>query len=1066
MRFLTVAERELRTAARKRSTYLIRWLTATGFFLLLVWVMWASDALKYQGRAHEAFTIFSVMVFIYCLIVGAVRTADCLSSERREGTLGLLFLTNLNGFEIIVGKLCANAVSTVYALLSIIPMLALPLLMGGTTFEHFTRAVLALLNTIYFSLAVGFVASVLCKRQFTAVALALALALIFGMGSFGAAAIVHELRGPRGSVDVLSAICPLYSLAAAEGRIFGSNHFWPSLITVACLSTTLLGLVVWQLSRSWRDRPKTVRASRQAGSATPTPKLASTRRTAFRRRLLDINPFFWLSGRRLVSAPIFMCVIVALVLIADYVAAPFFTAKISGPAAVSPLISTLFAWLFTCLGIHVLVLYYAAMISAQRLAEDKEAGALELILSTPATERLISRGLWMGFARRMLFPALAAILVHIFFLWKCLVMAVAQPPGQFLPYSTTPSEIFWAIILGEPVRGRALEWEFIFVAQLTMIALAMLIMVWFTLAIVARWLGLRMKHPGFAPIVSLALVFVPPILLFSLVCFAIDQLGLNRLPPQQFLPLLKWLAVGIGVTHCLLLYAWASRRLTENFRDTVIGRFEEKRRWLPRGRTVMRVGLRLAIFVGAMALITTGFYACQNYRGQRAWNAFQLKLKKQQQSLDLAPLLPAVPDGANFAQAPAFVDLVQRKSSVRDLLDSFSALDTPVNLSAPNGATLEWMNHNSAPLGEFCQLVDSNSKANQSSDNSKAAPVLLTSLQRFDGLLTSISAAAAQRSSFQVTTNHDAYAVLQPKLSDLKIIEGLQFLFIARASARLEVGQIDGAKDDLVTSLRLARIAGRSPDGLSLKREQIMLIRSFQPLWEGLWRHQWSDPHLVAVQSELNRFNLIIDYTNAVNRIVLANIDVWRKIPESKPTNVLPPSQNARLPYDRDWRTQSKTWWYYNCIQLYDIGLRLMERADVKGEHIWIDMRWDQLSNLPLDNEEQMFLNQYEWQGDKSMLVSFGQTTLNQAKIACALERFRLSEGRYPANLEQLLPRWLDRIPNDVARGRPLTYEPLAEGSYALRAFGFNRVNDRTNSASDDWLWTYPTNAPAAVQSP
>jgi hypothetical protein len=43
---------------------------------------------------------------------------------------------------------------------------------------------------------------------------------------------------------------------------------------------------------------------------------------------------------------------------------------------------------------------------SQRLAEDKQTGALELILSTPTTERTISRGLWMAYGRRMLFPVI------------------------------------------------------------------------------------------------------------------------------------------------------------------------------------------------------------------------------------------------------------------------------------------------------------------------------------------------------------------------------------------------------------------------------------------------------------------------------------------------------------------------------------------------------------------------------------------------------------------------------------------------------------------------------------
>ena len=46
---------------------------------------------------------------------------------------------------------------------------------------------------------------------------------------------------------------------------------------------------------------------------------------------------------------------------------------------------------------------------------------------------------------------------------------------------------------------------------------------WPTLGWVGRWLGLRMKHPGFAPMASLALLFVPPILLFSLACYLADK---------------------------------------------------------------------------------------------------------------------------------------------------------------------------------------------------------------------------------------------------------------------------------------------------------------------------------------------------------------------------------------------------------------------------------------------------------------------------------------------------------------------------------------------------------------
>ena len=177
MRFLSVADRELRSAARQKATYRTRWLTAALFFGLLVWLLWAFDGFTNRRAAPQIFKVFSVLTFLYCLFLGTARTADCISVERREGTLGLLFLTNLNSAEIIAGKLCSTALASVYGLMAIFPMLALPLLMGGITFGHFARTVLGLLNGILFALAAGFLASVVCKRQFTAIALAMGLTI-------------------------------------------------------------------------------------------------------------------------------------------------------------------------------------------------------------------------------------------------------------------------------------------------------------------------------------------------------------------------------------------------------------------------------------------------------------------------------------------------------------------------------------------------------------------------------------------------------------------------------------------------------------------------------------------------------------------------------------------------------------------------------------------------------------------------------------------------------------------------------------------------------------------------
>src|SRR5262245_56908539 len=178
MRFISVAERELRSGARQKGTHRMRWITAVVFFALLAWLMWVFSSL----RSPQVFQIYSTLTFFYCLIIVATHTADCLSSERREGTMGLLFLTNLNAPEIVGGKLCSSALAAAYGLFAIFPLLAVQMLFGGVTLAQFWMTVLALANTIFFSVAIGFLASSFCRKQFTAVALATGLALFVSLG--------------------------------------------------------------------------------------------------------------------------------------------------------------------------------------------------------------------------------------------------------------------------------------------------------------------------------------------------------------------------------------------------------------------------------------------------------------------------------------------------------------------------------------------------------------------------------------------------------------------------------------------------------------------------------------------------------------------------------------------------------------------------------------------------------------------------------------------------------------------------------------------------------------------
>jgi hypothetical protein len=242
-----------------------------------------------------------------------------------------------------------------------------------------------------------------------------------------------------------------------------------------------------------------------------------------------------------------------------------------------------------------------------------------------------------------------------------------------------------------------------------------------------------------------------------------------------------------------------------------------------------------------------------------------------------------------------------------------------------------------------------------------------------------------------------------------------------------------------------------------------MLARSLQPLWEGIIEQRWSDEQLIRFQSELGRFNLLADYTNAVRRVVLAHIESWRAASSRA---------NAKVPLRLDPQNtfsgfQPRAWWLDNCIQLYGAGQAAINNVNVSNSRMRVQPAWNDLEGLPLDNDSTYLLQQFFWPtpGNYSGLVVFAQTAVNQAILACALERFRLAEGAYPETLNQLLPKYLAAIPKDVVRGLPMLYDKGGAARFTLRSVGPNETDDRNKPVSDDWLWTFPTNAsPAKVR--
>jgi hypothetical protein len=303
MNFLPVAERELRALSRRPLVYRLRSGVGLAATLLCLGVLAAAVG---QGQSpgelgRALFVTLTLLAFGAGLMAGPVLTADCLSEEKREGTLGLLFLTDLRGCDIVAGKMAALAVPALHGLLAVLPILGLCFFLGGVTGGEFGRVALVLVNTLGFSLAVGLLVSALSRdgRRALLATLGVILGVTFGLPALDFDWSVGDFAG-----GPLALPSPAFALQAVPDDRFAiaGAGFPMSLVNTLVVSCACIALASVCLPRGWQDRPAKP-GPRDRFPPTAWSRIRKAKTAARRRRLLESNPVLWLACRNRRSTP-------------------------------------------------------------------------------------------------------------------------------------------------------------------------------------------------------------------------------------------------------------------------------------------------------------------------------------------------------------------------------------------------------------------------------------------------------------------------------------------------------------------------------------------------------------------------------------------------------------------------------------------------------------------------------------------------------------------------------------------------------------------------------------------
>lgn len=278
-------------------------------------------ALAFEGFGNQGAELLATMntFALLCLwLLAPFLTADCLSSERRQGTLGILLLTPMRASDVVLAKAFVHGSLAAWLVLAAVPVLVLSLLLGGISWIDVAQVALIDASALLMTLTAGLLASSLWDRQRTvmlgAAVLAVLLAIVLAAGWAVGAGLGLAVSPPSAAwtpswVDLLRSDFDSTwtgGLAALENPFQAANRFGgvtasrlgdlirpiTGFVIALAIAVGAVGWIARRIRASIQSQPRT--AVRKVVDAESSGRQALSRT---RRRVLEWvrvrNPILW-----------------------------------------------------------------------------------------------------------------------------------------------------------------------------------------------------------------------------------------------------------------------------------------------------------------------------------------------------------------------------------------------------------------------------------------------------------------------------------------------------------------------------------------------------------------------------------------------------------------------------------------------------------------------------------------------------------------------------------------------------------------------------------------------------
>lgn len=298
----------------------------------------------------------------------------------------------------------------------------------------------------------------------------------------------------------------------------------------------------------------------------------------------------------------------------------------------------------------------------------------------------------------------------------------------------------------------------------------------------------------------------------------------------------------------------------------------------------------------------------------------------------------------------------------------------------------------------------------------------------------------------------------------LTVMKSLGEALVLQALAERELGRREEAFERLTDLFRMAESLDSAPSLIPVLTSNALERQALAEFQSGMAQGEWNDVQLTTLQKRLSPKDPLARQKAALESERAMHNTFFNGLIPHLIGKMFVPRPLGGMP---EWvGRKGGHWWRHNQIwlnrvfdtEIASFGLENASwRWDENGSQIAADSLAEEGKQYTV---ARMALPDFRSFRGRTL---FSQTALQMGVIACALERFKVGEGKYPQQLQELVPRFLEQLPRDPhGKGSTYRYSP-SESRYVLYSLGQDQDDDggrgeifgaETLENLPDWAWS------------